>query len=78
MATDRAELGRKLREVRVAAGLSRPELGLQVAIDSSRLERIESGRARIRPDELHFLLDACDRLDLYSELSASNEVLVLG
>lgn len=74
----REEVGQRLKELREEAGLTRPTLGLVCAIDSSRLERIERGKAKVHANEIQFILGALDRLDLVAEMVPETEVLVLG
>ncbi|HEY9389152.1 MAG TPA: helix-turn-helix transcriptional regulator [Mycobacteriales bacterium] len=50
-------LGRRLREVRRSVGLTAQQVASEVACSPSRISRIESGEIRVRPGDVHELLD---------------------
>lgn len=50
-------LGRELRDVRRAAGLTAQDVAAAIACSASRISRIESGEIRVRPGDVHELLD---------------------
>lgn len=67
---DPAALGRRLKQARLAAGLTQPELGGERA-SAAYLSRVERGQRRPSPPLLEHL---CERLGLSVELAVLGEV----
>jgi transcriptional regulator with XRE-family HTH domain len=68
----RKELGRALNRLRVASGLSQPQLAERTGLSQPKLSRIESGKQRIRVPEVVAWCDATSASD-----EARKEVLAL-
>lgn len=68
----RKELGRALNRLRVASGLSQPQLAERTGLSQPKLSRIESGKQRIRVPEVVAWCDATGASD-----EARKEVLAL-
>src|SRR3954464_13710466 len=49
-------LGRELRRLREAAGMTLEEMGAKLECSSSRVQRIESGEIRVRPGDVMEIL----------------------
>jgi transcriptional regulator with XRE-family HTH domain len=55
----RLQLGRELRRLREAAGVSRERAAAQLECSTSKISKIETGKATIRAAEVKVLLDYC-------------------
>jgi len=55
---DYGMLGRRIRALRIAAGVSQSELARETGIDQPKLSRIEDGQRRIQAEELLAILQA--------------------
>lgn len=65
----RGELGARLHQYRVDAGISGQAMGEQLQCVQSRISRIESGKTRISPDEVRQWLDTTKApTEVYDEL----------
>ncbi len=54
------ELGRRLKQVREAAGLNQAELARRITWSQAVLSRVESGERELSPDELKTVMEAID------------------
>lgn len=66
---DWIERGSRLREARVAAGLTQENLGVKSGIDRQTVNKMEKGRGGISPDKAnrlapHLAIDPRDRYEL--------------
>jgi transcriptional regulator with XRE-family HTH domain len=58
--TSQQEVGRRLTQVREAAGIKQAELARRITWSPAVLSRIESGERQLSPDELRTVLEAID------------------
>src|SRR3712207_2086386 len=59
----RLQLGRELRRLREAAGLSRDDAAAELECTVSKISKIETGKATMRPAEVRALLDRYNATD---------------
>lgn len=56
--TEADRIGRRIREIRMALGLSMAELGEKVGLPSDRIQKYENGARKPKPDMLKKIADA--------------------